>query len=159
MSRRVFSGEALRAIGSRIRDLRRGRTQAEFAELIGISRGSLSNYEAGRRLPSGDVLDRLEAVTGYSKDWLFSGREESPPVRIGDIELTDDDMEAILRRFNLSLLDDGQRVAIMRTYRSFLKERLEQSSGEKRNDIEASIADVEWFLSLAAGPGGDASRT
>jgi DNA-binding transcriptional regulator YiaG len=46
--RKVLSGSPIRTIRSRL-----GLTQAEFAELIGVSRRTLENWEQGRREPTG----------------------------------------------------------------------------------------------------------
>lgn len=80
-SRRPYTEEELSNIGLRIRILRGPRSQAEFAKAVGVSAGALSHYEVGRRLPSGEVLDRIAAVARTSKEWLLTGRmplEEQP---------------------------------------------------------------------------------
>lgn len=55
------------AYGSFLRNLRTSRhlTQAELAEITGISQPNISAYEAGRRLPSTDTLNRIAAACGY----------------------------------------------------------------------------------------------
>lgn len=65
-SRRVFSVEMMQAIGSAIREARGRRSQQEMAELLNVSRATLSNYEAGRRLPSAATIDRISEITGAS---------------------------------------------------------------------------------------------
>lgn len=41
-----------------------GLTQAEFAQRIGASQGSVSKYCAGRAFPSPAILARIAAATG-----------------------------------------------------------------------------------------------
>ena len=44
-----------------------GKSQAEVAEDIGISRAAYSNIENGKRRPSVEVAKRIAAVLGF--DW------------------------------------------------------------------------------------------
>ena len=56
-------------LGARIR-LARGKTpQGAFAALIGVSKGSL-----GENLPNTDVALKICRQTGFSVEWLLSGR-------------------------------------------------------------------------------------
>jgi transcriptional regulator with XRE-family HTH domain len=61
-------------LGSRLRALRlrQGMTQADVAEQLGLARRSyISNLEAGRKLPSLDLVVRLTDLLGVSTDELF----------------------------------------------------------------------------------------
>ncbi|MCB0707450.1 MAG: helix-turn-helix transcriptional regulator [Saprospiraceae bacterium] len=40
--------------------------QKEFGELLGVSRGSMSNYENGHAIPSIDVMMTLQRLTGLN---------------------------------------------------------------------------------------------
>lgn len=62
-------------IGSRLRDLRGDRTLAEFADTVGVSRSAWSNYEAGRRLPSHEMIKRVATRVGVSPDSILPGGE------------------------------------------------------------------------------------
>jgi len=76
------------SIGDRLRISRERRTgldQAAFAELIGVSRGTVSNYERDR-LPGGPrqrlVLNAWAAACKVTREWLETGKEEeggTPP--------------------------------------------------------------------------------
>lgn len=46
--------------------------QADLAKIIGISKGSIQNYEAGM-LPKGEHLIKLSEVLQCSTDWLLKG--------------------------------------------------------------------------------------
>lgn len=70
-SRRVFDSETMKAIGERLREVRGERTLAEFTQKLGIARTTWSNYEAGRRLPSHEVLELLKLVEGVSPDRIL----------------------------------------------------------------------------------------
>jgi transcriptional regulator with XRE-family HTH domain len=64
----------LKAIGSRIRQLREGMHQEELATFLGISQGQLSKIERGKLGPSADTLIRLVEQFGKSADWILIGK-------------------------------------------------------------------------------------
>ena len=59
----------------RIAALRRalGLTQQQFAEGIGVKRGTVSNYEIGRNIPTETVLQMICRVYGVRRQWLDTG--------------------------------------------------------------------------------------
>jgi len=61
-----------------IRDL----TQADLAELAGVTRKSINAIETGRMVPSVILALKVARALGVSVDVLFSldGRESAPPV-------------------------------------------------------------------------------
>lgn len=60
-------------LAERIKHMRevRGLTQAELADAIGISRMSVSNYEAGDRTPDANVIIKLALYLDVSADYLL----------------------------------------------------------------------------------------
>ncbi|WP_054301499.1 helix-turn-helix domain-containing protein [Gemmobacter sp. LW-1] len=65
----------MRAIGERLREVRGERTLAEFTQRLGLARTTWSNYEAGRRLPSHEVMQLLERVEGVPPDRILPSAE------------------------------------------------------------------------------------
>ncbi|MDO5562880.1 MAG: helix-turn-helix transcriptional regulator [Synergistaceae bacterium] len=63
-------------IGKRIRSFRKskGMTQIELAELTGLSRNSIINYERGYRTPRADALEVLASLMGISVTAFFDVR-------------------------------------------------------------------------------------
>lgn len=53
-----------------------GKSQAEVAEDIGISRAAYSNIENGKRNPSVEVAKRIAAVLGFDWTRLYADGEE-----------------------------------------------------------------------------------
>ncbi len=72
--RRADSKVDLRGIGGRIRELRAGTTQEEFASVLGISQAQLSKYELGQSAPPLGVLIRVAEKYYKSTDWILTGR-------------------------------------------------------------------------------------
>jgi DNA-binding XRE family transcriptional regulator len=66
----------LTGLALRVRAVRErlGRTQAEFADAVGVSRSFLSEMESGRSKPSTQlVLGIAKAFPEIDRDWLLSG--------------------------------------------------------------------------------------
>lgn len=63
-------------VGARIKQLRGGRTQQEFSDLLGVSRGYLADIERGRSYPSIPFLVSLDVNCDVSLDWLITGKEQ-----------------------------------------------------------------------------------
>ena len=60
------------SIGQKIKALRktRGLTQVQLADLLGLERASISNYETGRRYPSIPQLESICKVLGASLEYF-----------------------------------------------------------------------------------------
>ena len=56
-----------------------GLTQAELADNLNISRASIGNYEAGKRLPDIDTLIKMSHYFGVSADYLLGLSEHDAP--------------------------------------------------------------------------------
>ena len=75
---------------ARLRNLRAGRSVGEFAALLQTTDEHVMQLEAGARVPSQVIVDRLQAMhPGRSVGWLISGES---PVLQGPLE----DVEVIL---------------------------------------------------------------
>ena len=61
------------SISARLRHLRGERSQEEFAQIIGLSRSALANYETGRTKPKPSILRQISERLGLSEDFLLSG--------------------------------------------------------------------------------------
>jgi transcriptional regulator with XRE-family HTH domain len=67
--------------GERLKALRRGRSQASFARLLGIpNQQTYARYEAGERIPKASVLNQMAGALGVTVDELLrpSGEVRSP---------------------------------------------------------------------------------
>ena len=52
-----------------------GLDQNELADKMGVSRGTISNAENGRRIPRKIVVNAWSSATGVSKEWLLTGAD------------------------------------------------------------------------------------
>lgn len=100
----------------------RGLTQQQMAELLGISRPSVTQLEGGRHQPSSEVLETIVAKLEVSRNWLWFGSgpmEERSPVG-GDVKVLPDlagddylDIQLVsckVRGSFLDLIDEGGRI-------------------------------------------------
>jgi transcriptional regulator with XRE-family HTH domain len=62
--------------GQRLREVRGGMTQAEFAKVMEITTPTVIRYESGERLPSVDFLHRLITTFGVAATWILQGGED-----------------------------------------------------------------------------------
>ena len=85
----------------RIRKIRRDLdlTQQEFADRIGIKRGTIANYEIGRNAPTDSVVSLICREFGVSEEWLRNGTGEmfAPD--------TSGELEALVKKYDLSNAD------------------------------------------------------
>ncbi|NDV20941.1 helix-turn-helix domain-containing protein [Pseudodesulfovibrio sp. JC047] len=65
-------------VGDRIRTIRGGVSQKEFAEKYGLNRNTLARYEKGDNDPSASFLKALIEDYGLDANWLLLGGEEPP---------------------------------------------------------------------------------
>ena len=57
-----------------------GMSKEDFADRIGVTRHTVSNYEAGRTTrPQRLVLSQWAMATGVDRDWLLTGETKNPP--------------------------------------------------------------------------------
>ena len=69
-----MNGEVmLQTIANRVMELRHGKnlTQAQFANLIGVSRTSVTMYESATSFPSVIVLARIAKQFNVTTDWIL----------------------------------------------------------------------------------------
>ena len=104
-------------IGDRLREERErlGLTQTDFAELIGASKNTQSNYEKGTRKPDSDYLMRLEeasadpayVLTGQRSSNYMTERESEliRLARLAGIETVD----ALVALLKTTVQEDEQR--------------------------------------------------
>lgn len=87
---------------ARFAELRGERTQAEFAEFLGISRPTVGFYENGERIPDAFVLKQIAERCGVTTDYL---------VGLSNVKTTDRDLQTInnvtgLSEEAISVLED-----------------------------------------------------
>jgi transcriptional regulator with XRE-family HTH domain len=62
------------AIGQRLREVRGGESQTEFADRLGVNYRTLANYESGKRVPDVEFMHKLMEHRNVDPAWLISGR-------------------------------------------------------------------------------------
>lgn len=67
----------LRGIGRRIRFLRGDLSQTAFAEIIGVSRAALANYETGRTRPNEKIIRAISEAWSASPEFILEGEVQN----------------------------------------------------------------------------------
>lgn len=80
-----------------------GKDQTTFAAELGISRGSVSNYERSATAPKPIVLREWSRLTGVPLEWLAFGEVPGPtgpgePAEVPDGDTSPGDREAAIER-------------------------------------------------------------
>lgn len=69
----------MKTLGERIRFIRGEESQAEFAERVGIAKGSIGGYENDRNSPSADAILKICLSYDISSEWLLKGEGPMHP--------------------------------------------------------------------------------
>jgi transcriptional regulator with XRE-family HTH domain len=114
-------------LGEFIRDQRRNARLSlrKLSELAGISNPYLSQIERGLRKPSAEILQAIARALRISSETLY--------VRAGILEERGTDADLVHDIMRDRTLTEGQKQALVEVYRSFQRERGDES--------EASNAD------------------
>jgi phage repressor protein C with HTH and peptisase S24 domain len=82
-----------RALAARLKALRSGKSQQEFADMVGVNINTWRGYEKGHRTPGADTISDLCQKTGASSSWVLWGegdmygpaQSKSEPVGHGQV--------------------------------------------------------------------------
>ena len=64
-------------LAERLRELRAGQSQTEFASALGMKYQQYARYEKGENSPSADILLRICQAYSVSADWLIGNERGS----------------------------------------------------------------------------------
>lgn len=103
----------------RIRALRKalGKNQAEFGEMLGVTRSAAQKWESGETVPVNTVIKLMTQKTGVNEHWLRTGegemllpqtRNEELAVFFGTILKDTDESYKKRLLYALSKLDESQ---------------------------------------------------
>jgi transcriptional regulator with XRE-family HTH domain len=108
-------------LGEFIRDQRRNARLSlrKLSELAGISNPYLSQIERGLRKPSAEILQAIARALRISSETLY--------VRAGILEERSTDADLVDDIMRDRTLTEGQKQALVEIYRSFQRERVDES--------------------------------
>jgi transcriptional regulator with XRE-family HTH domain len=90
-----MSEERTNGIGQRLREVRGGMSQAEFAEVLGVHQNTIVNYETGKRVPDSSIILNLFLRMQVDPTWLVTGHHGSNSYNENSLRL--------LKEFRVSL--------------------------------------------------------
>src|SRR5205085_7096580 len=111
-------------LGGFIRDQRRSARLSlrKLSELAGISNPYLSQIERGLRKPSAEILQAIARALRISSETLY--------VRAGILEERDTEADLVADILRDRTITEGQKQALLEIYRSFQRERTEETERE-----------------------------
>jgi transcriptional regulator with XRE-family HTH domain len=114
----------LHDLGEFIRDQRRTARLSlrKLSELAGISNPYLSQIERGLRKPSAEILQAIARALRISSETLY--------VRAGILEERDTEADLVADILRDRTITEGQKQALLEIYRSFQRERTEETERE-----------------------------
>jgi len=76
-------------ISDRIKQLRTAKniTQADLADMVGLSYIQIGRYEKGKSNPSSDILQKLAVALDTTTDYLMNGGTEQVNAQLSDKDL------------------------------------------------------------------------
>lgn len=97
-------------LGKRIKELREDAdlTQLEFSKILNISNSTLSQYEAGNRMPGDEIKKVIAEYFNVSLDYLMGASDIRNPYidadkfRVRDIKYSEEDLKMLAARFDKS---------------------------------------------------------
>ncbi|SDJ59210.1 helix-turn-helix domain-containing protein [Paenibacillus naphthalenovorans] len=87
------------SIGNRIKALRmkKGLTQDQMAEKLGMNRANFSNYERGVASPPGETISKIAAILNTTTDYLLGRTEDPSPLELIPTDPSPPEVRAIQR--------------------------------------------------------------
>ena len=75
-------------VRARLREVRKtlGYSMTAFCEVVGVSRNTLTRYEAGTLKPKLEIVSLIAANTGYSVDWILGLSRQSKIIKPAHFE-------------------------------------------------------------------------
>ena len=132
-------------MNERLKQLRNslGLTQQQFADRLGIKRGTIANYELGRNEPIDAVITLICEKFNISEDWLRYGKEpmEKPTNRDQEIEnfmneiLRSESEDFRRRLINVLRRLDKKEWELLESMALKLAEELNQEKAQPRHNI------------------------
>jgi transcriptional regulator with XRE-family HTH domain len=119
------------SIGSRIRDLRikRGLTQDQIAEQLGMNRANFSNYERDVAVPPAETLLKIADILHTTTDFLL-GRKEADMQNALDVARNENEKDFLIMARHTEEIPEDVRESLKKfissTIDSYLKNTRKQ---------------------------------
>ncbi len=93
------------SFGKRLKKLRlkKGLTQAELAKMLNIGESTISFYEAGKREPDYEMLNRFADLFNVSVDYILGRTDFNKPIETIAAHRVDDPMDDLPEEAHKSL--------------------------------------------------------
>ena|GEM_PF-955314 len=135
----IIFGERLRALREKAK-----LSQDELAKVLGVSRGSISFYEKGERVPNIEFLGAVAGLFDVSYYYLMGDIETYNPVKIDELSGLSNDVINFLRDYAGELFPIEKRIDI---FGELLKNKQFQDALRELNIV---VQERRWLLRAIA---------
>ena len=114
-------------LAEKIKKLRKDRkmAQAELAKELGVSNRTISNYETGKSVPSGEILEKLSEVLGEKQSEAVQVNAPAAEKKKMTVE------EAAAK-----LKENEKAAAVIDTFKQKIEEKIEETKAEEKKAEE-----------------------
>lgn len=140
-------------IGERIKNLRKGYNQKQFAKRCGMNQPALCQYEKGIRTPSIEALKKISKTCNVSVDYLVGNKTDDKEIESDVGTLDANIIRKLIETYGenhqlLKLLEEMDELGkeIIKYVTKYMREGQSFECTELRQNIVEEIADVELCL-------------
>ena len=126
----------LRLLGQRIRSARGQRSQGWLANILGVDKGRVSEWERGEAEARASTIIRISDVTGCDLAWLLRGDEASPGGSVTGARVQD--VAPVYDRIPVDLRGDDR-------LSKAIDELVDVLRGAERAEVDALLKNIEVF--------------
>nr|WP_213951554.1 helix-turn-helix transcriptional regulator [Tepidanaerobacter syntrophicus] len=122
--------DLLPGFGERLKEAiqRKGYTQKELSEILGVNQDTITNYVQERSFPKADMLLNICQLLDVSADWLLKGRTEYL-----DMTGLSEEESKLIRIFRMLDLRDKEEIMLMLKLKYDLTLRRKENSNPRNN--------------------------
>ena len=122
--------DLLPGFGERLKEAiqRKGYTQKELSEILGVNQDTITNYVQERSFPKADMLLNICQLLDVSADWLLKGETEYL-----DMTGLSDEESKLIRIFRMLDLRDKEEIMLMLKLKYDLTLRRKENSNPHNN--------------------------
>lgn len=138
------------AIGDKIKDTRKksGLSQAEFANLCGISQSALAFWETGKRKPKYEQLVKISKIFNVSIDYLIKDEDADKKFENTDLQYQITYLEMIDEFLDMPNIQKYGLITeeMLRIYKDNIKEMLYKCRNSSKTTPEEKSIIVDGFI-------------
>lgn len=123
--------------------LRKDMSQADLAKALGVSAGTIGNYEAGVRRPKEDFFPKLAEYFGVSEEWLRRGALINDKQRLAIMNRFEEPLEWLGSDAEIVEIDPNEVWQALRSRSPLREDRVREIASAIGTRIDDILSDPE----------------